>query len=60
MLMLAVGASNSLAEAEDPNMQEVLWPAKSWRTSSPEERGMDPVHARRRIRVSASRPMIDL
>jgi CubicO group peptidase (beta-lactamase class C family) len=47
MLMLAVlvaslGAFSSFAAAaDDQNTQEVLWPTKSWQTSSPEEQGMD-------------------
>src|SRR5437763_5348581 len=47
MLMLAVlvaslGAFGSFAAAaHDQNTQQLLWPTKSWQTSSPEEQGMD-------------------
>lgn len=47
MLTLAVliaslgGFSSFAAAANDQNTQEVLWPTKSWQTSSPEEQGMD-------------------
>jgi hypothetical protein len=47
MLILAVlvagsGAFSSFAAAaDDQNTREVLWPTKSWQTSSPEEQGMD-------------------
>jgi len=54
MLMLAVmasslGALGSFANADDPNLQEVLWPTKSWQTSTPEQQGMDSARLARLI-----------
>ena len=42
MMVASPGALSSLARAADDQANpEVLWPTKSWQTSSPEEQGMD-------------------
>src|ERR1700757_774234 len=57
MLMLAVlvaslcAFSSFAAAADGQNTQEVLWPTKSWQTSSPEQQGMDSARLARLIEL---------
>lgn len=52
VLVAGLGAFNSFARAaDDQGAQDVLWPTKSWQTSTPEQQGMDSARLARLIEL---------